>query len=208
MPDALDMLETMLRDARAPYEAQKTHERDRKREWRERNSLSRKCPGTQTDRDGTGTDANPHKDNYTNTRNYPDKTTLIQPAPSKHERRISRGTRLPDDFKPLPSILELARNLLLTDDEYWLAFDKFKDHFRAAPGSRGIKLDWQATWRNWVRETAERKNRNGRTSTYSKPLSISERLAGFAARLEADGEGGDSGDGENAAGLPRLRQSA
>jgi hypothetical protein len=153
-----------------------------------------------------------HIENYTNTSNSTDKSTLIQTALSKHERRISRGTRLPDDFVPLPNILELGHQLGLTDDEYWAALPHFKDHYRAAPGSRGIKLDWQATWRNWVRETANRKKakQHGRTSTYSKPLSISERFAGFAARLDAEdiGESGDGGGGETVAGLPGLRKSA
>lgn len=33
---------------------------------------------------------------------------------------------------------------------------KFVDHFLAAPGERGRKLDWPATWRNWMRKAAER----------------------------------------------------
>lgn len=32
---------------------------------------------------------------------------------------------------------------------------KFVDHFRAQPGQRGVKTDWLATWRNWIRRAAE-----------------------------------------------------
>ena len=32
-------------------------------------------------------------------------------------------------------------------------FDKFKDYWIAQPGQKGVKLDWDATWRNWVRNT-------------------------------------------------------
>ena len=29
--------------------------------------------------------------------------------------------------------------------------DQFKDFWCAKPGKDGVKLDWAATWRNWVR---------------------------------------------------------
>jgi hypothetical protein len=32
-------------------------------------------------------------------------------------------------------------------------FDQFKDYWIAQPGQKGVKLDWFATWRNWVRNT-------------------------------------------------------
>jgi hypothetical protein len=38
-----------------------------------------------------------------------------------------------------------------------LVAEKFKDHWSAQPGRAGSKLDWQATWRNWVRNEAAQK---------------------------------------------------
>ncbi len=32
-------------------------------------------------------------------------------------------------------------------------FDRFKDFWKAKPGKDGTKLDWFATWRNWIRST-------------------------------------------------------
>ena len=32
-------------------------------------------------------------------------------------------------------------------------FDQFKDYWIAQAGQKGVKLDWFATWRNWVRTT-------------------------------------------------------
>ena len=32
-------------------------------------------------------------------------------------------------------------------------FDQFKDYWIAQAGQKGVKLDWFATWRNWVRGT-------------------------------------------------------
>ena len=33
--------------------------------------------------------------------------------------------------------------------------EKFKDYWIARPGQGGVKLDWQATWRNWIRNKQE-----------------------------------------------------
>jgi hypothetical protein len=31
--------------------------------------------------------------------------------------------------------------------------EQFKDYWAAQAGQKGVKLDWDATWRNWVRNT-------------------------------------------------------
>jgi len=31
--------------------------------------------------------------------------------------------------------------------------EQFKDYWIAQGGQKGVKLDWDATWRNWVRNT-------------------------------------------------------
>ena len=33
--------------------------------------------------------------------------------------------------------------------------DKFKDYWVGRAGQGGVKLDWEATWRNWVRRALE-----------------------------------------------------
>lgn len=57
----------------------------------------------------------------------------------------------------------LATNWILPDDwEYWAnkerpdlnakqVAEQFRDFWCAKPGKDGVKLDWLATWRNWVR---------------------------------------------------------
>jgi hypothetical protein len=62
-----------------------------------------------------------------------------------------RATRLPKPFE-LP---EEWRSFCKTDrpdlDPDRVAA-KFSDYWHGKPGKAGTKLDWQATWRNWVRE--------------------------------------------------------
>ena len=32
-----------------------------------------------------------------------------------------------------------------------MVFERFKDYWLSVPGAKGVKLDWFATWRNWIR---------------------------------------------------------
>lgn len=32
---------------------------------------------------------------------------------------------------------------------------RFVDYWRAQPGQRGVKTDWPATWRNWMRKAQD-----------------------------------------------------
>ena len=62
----------------------------------------------------------------------------------------SRGSRLPTDWI-LPVDWKEEARAERPDLNLELVAKKFKDHWRGKAGKEGIKLDWQATWRNWVR---------------------------------------------------------
>ena len=64
-----------------------------------------------------------------------------------------RGTRVPDDFKPSDEMVAWARQH--APGVGWREHDRFMDYWRAQPGQRGVKLDWVATWRNWMRKAAD-----------------------------------------------------
>ena len=50
--------------------------------------------------------------------------------------------------------------------------DEFRDYWIAKPGKEGRKADWEATWRNWVR--------NQRATTYGRPAhSAAQRERGL-----------------------------
>jgi len=71
----------------------------------------------------------------------------IREEPLKAEARASR---LPADWKPNESDVSFCRKErpdLLPDD----VANQFRDYWIAQPGAKGKKTDWQATWRNWVR---------------------------------------------------------
>ena len=78
--------------------------------------------------------------------------TEVEGPPKKNKR----GVRLPDDWELPVDWGEWARKEKSWPDEKILEeADRFKDHFLAAPGQRGVKIDWFATWRNWIRRAKE-----------------------------------------------------
>jgi hypothetical protein len=64
-----------------------------------------------------------------------------------------RGSRLASDFcftKEWEDFCQQTRPELSPVK----TFDQFKDYWIAQAGQKGVKLDWFATWRNWVRSTS------------------------------------------------------
>ena len=83
----------------------------------------------------------------------PSKDGSSNASPSAQPKKSNRGTRLPDDWK-LPVewgewAMEEVPGLTRADVKKEAA--KFRDHWHSKPGKDGVKLDWEATWRNWMR---------------------------------------------------------
>ena len=74
-----------------------------------------------------------------------------------------KGTRLSGDWIPTPADQSFALTHL-TSEGFRHEADQFRDYWIAKPGAAGVKLDWPATWRTWVRRAgkgspmAQRKN--------------------------------------------------
>ena len=64
--------------------------------------------------------------------------------------KTQRGSRLPVDFV-LPEDWIGFCQQYRKDLNPQEVFDGFKDFWISKPGAGGVKLDWTATWRNWVR---------------------------------------------------------
>jgi uncharacterized protein YdaU (DUF1376 family) len=79
-------------------------------------------------------------------------TNNQEPVTNNHiKEKQPRGTRfdlseLPDDWALWCKQKRPELNLRET-------FEAFRDYWIAQPGSKGLKTDWFATWRNWVRST-------------------------------------------------------
>jgi len=66
--------------------------------------------------------------------------------------KVNRGSRLQPDL-PLPGLWFRFCKDERPELDPLKTFEKFKDYWIAQPGQKGVKLDWDATWRNWVRST-------------------------------------------------------
>lgn len=88
-------------------------------------------------------------------------TTAAQPP--RTQQQDKRGTRLPADWSPDPSLVDYAVAQGFTRSQVDRIGLDFRDYWTAKPGQGGIKLDWAATWRMWVRNEAERKGVKPRT---------------------------------------------
>lgn len=57
--------------------------------------------------------------------------------------------------------MAFAESLGLRNGKASAELDKFRDYWAAQPGQKGVKTDWPATWRNWVRRAVENIPRGG-----------------------------------------------
>lgn len=95
---------------------------------------------------------------------------------TKDNKESARGTRCPEPFMLTKDMrawaAEHAPNVDVT-----AATAEFVDYWRAIPGERGIKLDWIATWRNWMRRAEERgRGRGGGNGPPRNPVPPAPRI--------------------------------
>jgi len=73
------------------------------------------------------------------------------------EAKQQRGSRLPAYWFPSESEFQFCKTERPDLDPAKTA-DRFRDYWISQPGSKGVKLDWTATWRNWVRNESRSAN--------------------------------------------------
>lgn len=94
-----------------------------------------------------------------------------------------RGSRLPDDFTVTDEMRAFAQTRA-PDVRIDLETEKFRNYWTALAGSKGVKLDWPATWRNWMlRAQEDRHARTGRP-----PAQPTGSTVEFIARIGGDAQ--------------------
>jgi uncharacterized protein YdaU (DUF1376 family) len=86
-----------------------------------------------------------------------ERSTDVQPTNNqqpltKNQDKKTLGKRLAYDFS-FPKEWEEFCQTERPELSPVKTFDQFKDYWIAQAGQKGVKLDWFATWRNWVRST-------------------------------------------------------
>lgn len=94
-----------------------------------------------------------------------------------------RATRLPQNFEPL-SEPELDARI-----DYQTELASFRDYWNSKGGKDAAKLDWQATWRNWIRKAGKsRVGHNGETDYQRRQREFTEAMSPRIARGRPVGE--------------------
>ncbi len=70
-------------------------------------------------------------------------------APAPRATASPRGRRIPDDFTVTPEMVAWARERCPQVDGRHET-EKFINHWRGKSGKDATKVDWAATWRNWM----------------------------------------------------------
>lgn len=72
--------------------------------------------------------------------------------PQKPSVSAPRAKRLPTDWQPSENLLSWAKaELGLAGETLRFETEAFRDHFLSVGGQRGLKIDWDRTWCNWMR---------------------------------------------------------
>jgi hypothetical protein len=67
--------------------------------------------------------------------------------------KARRGSRLPENWEPAPgSCADVVKEFGYSDADVRRALVEFVDYWRSIPGQKGCKLDWDATFRNRLRQ--------------------------------------------------------
>ena len=103
-------------------------------------------------------------------------------------QRGKRGTRLDPNWTPSPELVAQMRDECPAVD-LKAEHRVFVDYWIAQPGQRGTKLDWPATWRNWMRrKQSDSRGRLTPTQRAEQTAAAGRRVAGTTiTTLEIEG---------------------
>lgn len=132
------------------------------------------------------------------------KPAISKPYSEREEKREAnaspkkaRGERLSDDWVLPAEWAEWALSQGLSVARVEAEAERFLDYWLARAGPGGVKLDWAAAWRNWIRNSRDGENgaRNSpQRSNGPVPRGAAGIVAGFAAAAR-QGLGGAQPDG-------------
>ena len=99
-------------------------------------------------------------DTDTDTERKKEEPSVLERASAPQPRKASpkaRGSRIAPDWSPSPDDRQSARSEGMPEAEIDRTAAKFRDFWTGKAGASGVKLDWPATWRNWVRSDCEKR---------------------------------------------------
>jgi hypothetical protein len=142
---------------KAQVEAERAKNKERQSRWRKRVSDGDSNAVTDDVTDAVSADAPTRPDPTTSK----EETSSLPPQAPPAKRSTPKGTRLPADWKPSPEDVTAAAEYGIAGAALTHEADSFRDYWTAKAGKDAVKIDWAATWRNWVRRNRAKVNGNG-----------------------------------------------
>ena len=179
---------------RAEIEAKREAERDRKRKQRRtpggQFTDSGRSPGGVPAGHPAGQDAESPRESHRPVPTRPDPSRPTSPngegTVAVRDPARKRATRIPEGFTPSPEVIEAMRAECPRVD-LEAENRKFVDYWSAKAGKDATKLDWDATWRNWIRRAKDsnvaqfpaRQSASERAQAHLDTVAEAERLMGL-----------------------------
>jgi uncharacterized protein YdaU (DUF1376 family) len=124
--------------------------------------------------------------NPIDTQSQPDgkATNNQEPITNNHKpiTKVERASRLQDNWQPNDAMIQFCMDER-PDLDWKFVSDGFRDYWISQAGAKGRKIDWDATWRNWVRNQRKAFGNKLPTNGKSENQLTAERLM---ARLNND----------------------
>ena len=111
--------------------------------------------------------------------------SLREPA-----KKSAKGSRLNSDWIPSDAMLAYAAEKCPRVNASSEA-ENFRDYWISKPGAGGVKLDWEATWRTWVRraeQNAATRPHNSGARHATNQLSLADRAAAIHANRPCESD--------------------
>jgi hypothetical protein len=164
--------------------ANRERERQRKEQWRAKKAEN---AGESPNGTGEGRDKPSHRLSALPDPTRPDPTRPVPKGTSERAPRSStkRGERLANDWQPSADSVAKAKidapHVNLRHEH-----EVFVDYWISQPGQKGLKLDWDATWRNWMRrKESDFVSPNPAPSSRRRAPTRGEQNLSYVAQLEA-----------------------
>lgn len=109
---------------------------------------------------------------------------VTEPSPSAPAAKKSQGHRLSEDWRPTSATMDWSRQL---SDQLDITAEwaRFQDYWLAKAGAGARKLDWDRTWKNWLRTALERSRGRGPGGRPgAAPSARAQRLAHSASLVQ------------------------
>lgn len=85
-------------------------------------------------------------------------------APERAVAGARRGARINPEWKPSVDNVRYAATEGFGPEQIDRMAEDFRDYWVSVAGAKGVKLDWSATWRTWVRNQRDRRPAPRRTA--------------------------------------------